>query len=315
MIQTQPVAKDNMPIARLGYACINSILSNDGVSNSRGMIKKTFTQKGPDYASELALQNSRDILKILQWNDKHGIKLFRISSNIFPWSSEFDITKNKLWPKIAEALLDAGEFARAHGHRVTMHPGQFNCLASPSSKVIDNSIVDLEIHGLIMETMGFDESPFSKINIHLGGAYGDPDQAMKTFNQNFQRLSQRVRSRLTVENDDKKNMFSTSMLVRGVHEVIGIPIVFDWHHYDLGPVDIEKSAALTLAATTWPAGINPVCHHSSPKKIHEDLSIKSMTSHADFLYSEFLSGDNTIDLMLECKAKEQALLKYRADYL
>lgn len=304
-----------MSIERIGYACINSTLQKSGVTNNRTMIKKTFSQKGSKYAAELALQNSRDIIKILQWNEANGIKLFRLTSCLFPWASEFDITKEPLWPNIKTALATAGSFARQHGHRITMHPGQFNCLASENEKVIQNSIVDLEIHGLIMDELGFEQTPFSKINIHLGGAYGNPQKAMVTFCRNFNRLSDRVKKRLTIENDDKKNMFSTSMLVSGVHEVIGIPVVFDWHHYDCGPNDIDKQSAITLAAKTWPAGINPICHHSSPKKIHEDASVTSITSHADFLYEAFVSGNNKIDLMLECKAKEIALIRYRNQFL
>jgi len=303
-----------MPIERLGYACINETLKKDGITTNRSMIKRTFLAKGIEYASELSLLNARSILPILQWNEQHGIKFFRLSSDMFPWASEFDCEDMPDWLAISDALAEAGSFARANGHRLTMHPGPFNCLASKTEKVILNSIKDLTNHGIIMDALGQPRTPEAKINIHVGGAYGEHDRAMERFCKNFERLPESVRTRLTVENDDRPNMFNVTMLHRGIHDRIGIPIVFDSLHFQCGPEDIPKQEALNLALSTWPDGVTPVCHHSSSKKLHEDASVKSSTAHAGYLYDPF-ETDKPIDLMLECKAKELALLKYREDYL
>ena len=55
-----------------GYACINMGYSNlpksKRITTNRTMIKRTFLDRGISYASELALQNVRDLYKILEWN-------------------------------------------------------------------------------------------------------------------------------------------------------------------------------------------------------------------------------------------------------
>ena len=303
-----------MPINRLGYACINETLKKDGISTNRSMIKRTFLAKGIEYASELSLSNARSILPILQWNEQHGIKFFRLSSDMFPWASEFDCESMPDWLAISDALAEAGNFARANGHRLTMHPGPFNCLASKTEKVILNSIKDLTNHGIIMDVLGQPRTPEAKINIHVGGAYGEHDKAMERFCKNFERLPESVRTRLTVENDDRPNMYNVTMLHLGIHERIGIPIVFDSLHFQCGPEDIPKQEALNLALSTWPDGITPVCHHSSSKKLHEDASINSNTAHSKYIYDAF-EVDTEVDVMLEAKAKEAALFRFRNQFL
>jgi UV DNA damage endonuclease len=278
------------------------------------MIKRTFVDRGPDYACQLALENSQDLLAILKWNEDNGIKFFRISSGLIPWASEFDIKKNQTWQKIKAALSEAGQFARNHGHRITMHPGAFNCLASPNETVIENSIKDLTIHGLILDTMNMPRSPDSAINIHVGGAYGDHDKAAARFCDTFEKLPVSVQARLTVENDDRPGLYNTTMLYEGIHKRIGIPIMFDSLHHACGPDDNSFAESLSLAASTWPQGVTPVCHHSSSKKVNEDSNIKSVTAHADYLYELFDSGKVQVDLMLEAKAKELALFKYAKEY-
>ena len=222
----------------LGYACINMNLSNpkqfgsdkEKITTNRSMIKRTFQEKGVEYVSELALQNVIDLNHIIKWNEQHNIKFFRMSSEIFPWASEYkwedlpDIKMIKVW------LENAGLMASEYGQRLTSHPGPFNVLVSPNPKVVDNTITDLSIHGDIMDFMGLSRTPYNKINIHCNGVYGDKQSAMDRFCKNFERLPMSVQSRLTVENDDKASMYSVKDLYEGIHKRIGIPITFDYHH-------------------------------------------------------------------------------------
>jgi len=69
---------------RIGYACVNMTLGEQGITTNRGMIKKTFQNKGLPYASELSLQNVRDLVEVIKWNEKHNITLYRMSSDMFP---------------------------------------------------------------------------------------------------------------------------------------------------------------------------------------------------------------------------------------
>ena len=211
----------------LGYACINTELSSRKVkvSTNRTMRRKTFDEKGLDYVSEIILQNVTDLLTILKWNAENDIHFFRMSSEMFPWASEYALEDLKDFDKIEEALFKAGLFAEEHDIRLTTHPGPFNKLCSPNEQVVQNTIRDLEIHGKMMDLLCQPRSPWAKINIHVGGAYNDKPMALGNFCRNFGRLSEAVRSRLTVENDDKESLYSTKELYDGIFKELGIPIV------------------------------------------------------------------------------------------
>ena len=216
----------------LGYACINSTLSLEKpiVTTNRGMIKKTFKEKGIDYAGELSLLNVTDLFKILKWNVDNGIKFFRLTSELFPWASEYKLNDLPQYESIRKLLFSSGEFAKENELRITSHPGPFNVLVSPRDHVVENTITDLRIHGEIFDMLGLSRTPFNKINIHCNGVYGDKISAMDRFCKNFEKLPKSVQTRLTVENDDKASMYSVLDLMY-IHERIGIPIVFDYHHH------------------------------------------------------------------------------------
>tara|TARA_A100001011_G_scaffold400259_1_gene513618 strand:- start:11518 stop:12450 length:933 start_codon:yes stop_codon:yes gene_type:complete len=301
---------------RLGYACINTTLQQQKpkITCNRGMIKRTFKTKGLDYASELSLYNTSNILPILKWNEANGIKVFRITSCLFPWGSEYELEQLKDFESICKHLTAVGQYALENNHRLSFHPGPFNILSSPKPHVVENSFKDLEMHGKIFDLMGMPRSPQSKINIHVGASYGERETALARFCKNFEKLSESVRSRLTVENDDKGNLYSTKMLYHGVFEEIGIPIVFDSHHFECGPQDTDYEEAFLLANDTWPEGIRQQCHHSNSKALYEDEKVM-INAHSDWYYEPFNDCGFDVDVVLECKKKELALLKYRKDFL
>lgn len=287
---------------RLGYACINLSMGKK-ITTNRSMIKKTFDQRGLDYVSELSLANARDIIKILKWNAQHGITFFRLSSAIIPWGDKIDITQLKDYDAISAALREAGDFATANGIRISTHPGPFVVLTSPKQEVVKNSIADLEMHGLIFDLMGLSRTPYNKINIHCNGVYGNKQTAMDRFCANFKRLSPSVQSRLTVENDDKASMYSVKDLMY-IHEQIGIPIVFDYHHHRFCTGGLTEEEALRLAATTWKNGITPVVHYSEPREGSKPQA------HADYITALPDNYGMTLDVMVEAKAKEKAILPF-----
>ena len=154
----------------LGYACINMELNarkgDDRITTNRTMIKKTFQEKGLDYASELILQNVIDLNQIIDWNEQNNIKFFRMSSDIFPWASEYyqDWQKFPNIRFIHAMLSDCGKLANEYGHRLTAHPGPFNVLVSPNKDVVQNTITDLTIHGQIFDMMGLSRTPWATTN-------------------------------------------------------------------------------------------------------------------------------------------------------
>lgn len=293
---------------RLGYACINMTLGKK-VTTNRAMIKKTFESKGLDYVSELALKNASDIIKILEWNVLHGIYFFRLSSAIVPWGDHIDLKSLKDYDEIAKELKKAGDYAKLNDIRITSHPGPFVVLTSPNESVVYNAIADLELHGKIFDLMGLSKTPYNKINIHCNGVYGDKQSAMDRFCANYERLSDSVKTRLTVENDDKASMYSVKDLMY-IHNKIGIPIVFDYHHHQFCTGGLSEEEAMKLAATTWPKDITPIVHYSESKALHENNSKEKPQAHSDYINSLPNTYELDVDIMVEAKAKELAILPY-----
>jgi len=295
---------------RLGYACLNMTLGKQG--GFRSMIKRTFDANGPKMAGDLAVENLQRLCGILEWNEKNGIKVYRMSSDMFPWATEYTFESLPQWLEIRSLLELAGSIAKRSEQRLSFHPGQFNCLSSLRQSVIENSMKDLRIHGEIMDLMGLPRNHEAVINIHLGGAFGQRELAMERWCEAYSGLHDSVRARLTVENDDRANLFSVKDLYEGIFLKTGVPIVFDSHHWEVGPQerDLPYSEAIRTAASTWPSGIRPLCHHSSSAKIHEGKSV-GLNAHADYIYSKFNSDGLDIDIEIEAKAKELAVIKYR----
>ena len=296
----------------IGYACINMNLSKckPKVTTNRSMIKRTFTEKGLPYASELALQNCKDLLTILKWNKDNGIDFFRMSSDLIPWASEYDLHDLPDYSEIVSVLSDCGKFADENNIRITSHPGPFNVLTSPHPHVVENCIKDLSIHGEVFDMMGLSHTPYNKINIHIGGAYGDKPSAMERFCENFHRLPDSVKTRLTVENDDKATMYSVTDLYEGVYCKIGIPIVFDYHHHRFCDGGLSEEDALEVAISTW-GNIVPVVHYSESRNIEQEDDKIRPQAHSDYVYDYIDTYGNEVDIMVEAKAKELAVLKYK----
>jgi len=307
---------------QLGYACINMKLSYpqkyggqekgvEPITTNRSMIKRTFEAKGVDYASKLTLANCKDLDKIISWNILNNFKFFRITSDLSPWKSEYEWEDLKDIKQIRMYLHSAGVKAKTHGVRITSHPGPFNVLTSPHEHVVENCIKDLTIHSDTFDMIGLSRTPYNKINIHIGGAYGDKPKSMERFCKNFERLPDGVKNRLTVENDDKASMYSVEELYNGIYKRIGIPVVFDYHHHRFCDGGLSEQEALELAISTWPKDITPVVHYSeSRSKERLDESIRPQ-AHSDYVYDYIDTYGNDIDIMIEAKHKELAVQKYK----
>ena len=109
---------------KLGYACINMTLKDK--STNRTIRLKTFQKQGLTLVSSLALQNVKDLVDIIEWNEQHNIKFFRMSSNVFPWQSQYELAELADYEEIVETLKHVGHLIKKYNHRVTTHPGPFN---------------------------------------------------------------------------------------------------------------------------------------------------------------------------------------------
>jgi UV DNA damage endonuclease len=327
---------------QLGYACINMTLGQEGISCNRTMIRKTFDAKGIDYASELIVSNMKNLLQLIHWNNENNIKVYRMSSNMFPWMSEYEFKDLPDYQEICELLAAVGKLAMDNNQRLSFHPGQFCVLASPNETVVLNAMNELNKSAQIMDLMGLPKSRMSKINIHVGGAYGDKKSALDRFCKNYLRTSSSVQARLTVENDDKASMYSVSDLYWGVYKVVGIPIVFDYHHHQFCTGDLSEEEALRVAAKTW-GNVKQCTHYSESRrreqtlvveklmsnnniteqtlqdwptiaKMHKEVSKIKVQAHSDYIVDEINDYGLDIDVVVESKAKELAVQGYLKKY-
>ena len=190
-----------------------------------------------------------------------------------------------------------------------MHPGPYHCLASPNPKVVKRTILGLHKHSEQFNMMGFKPSYYNKINIHVGGAYGDKETTLARFCKNFHLLNEDTKKRLVIENDDSANEYSVKDLFEGVYKIIGTPITFDYFHHKFNTGELSEEEALKLAHTTWPKNVTQCCHYSeSRRKERMDESIRPQ-AHSDIIYEKIQTYGLEPDIVIEAKLKEQAIFK------
>ena len=299
---------------QLGYCCINLALRNKPITVNRTCRKITFQQKGMDYVSNLALQNIKDLITIVKWNEQNGFKVYRMSSDMFPWMSEYELKDLPDFQKISILLKGVGNLALKYGQRLSFHPGPFNVLGSPNPILVSKTQKELNQASEIMDLMGLPQSHFYPINIHCNGVYGDKKATMGRWASNYLNLSKSAQTRLVVENDDKGSMYSVQDLYDGIFSAVKVPITFDFHHHRFQPGGLSEQEAFELAMSTWHYhNVKPLFHYSSCRRTFEDPGCKAQ-AHADFIYEKINDYGHAVDIEVEAKAKEVAVLKYLEEH-
>ena len=300
---------------KFGYCCINLSLS-EGVSKServttnRSMVKRTFLERGISYASELALQNVKDLKTIIRWNVQNNILMYRMSSDMFPWCSEYEISDLPDFLEISRHLKEAGAIAIANNQRLTFHPSPYSVLASLREDVVENATKELRQHAEIMDLMGLPKTHYYPINIHVNTTKPTKEEAAARFCENFLSLGESVRKRLVVEVDDKRSQYTSVDLKEMVHDVIGIPITFDYLHNLCNPPEgLSEKESLKVCLDTWPDGVTPITHFSESRALFEDSSAKEL-AHSDWIHEKIETYGFNFDIALEVKKKDKALLDY-----
>ncbi|KAF8315433.1 UV-endonuclease UvdE [Clavulina sp. PMI_390] len=296
---------------RLGYACLNTILRNikpatDTIFASRTCRIDTIEKNGMDFVRDLGLKNVRDLYKMVEWNEENNIRFMRMSSEMFPFASH---EKYGYSLEYAEADLKAvGDLAKRLGHRLTLHPGQFTQIASPTKKVVDSSVRELEYHCEMMERMGL--APDGVMIIHMGGVYNDKEATLARFRTNYTTLlSEGIKRRLVLENDEICYNLDDLM---PICDELDIPIVVDYHHDWINPSSRPLRELIPIINQTWARkGIKPKQHLSEPRP--GAVTAMEKRAHADrcgSLPEELQLDDNIhMDLMIEAKDKEQAVFE------
>ena len=306
----------NKPV-QLGLCCLNITMreSKPTVFSSRTMIIRTVKEKGIDCLKEKIIQNLKDTIKLMQWNEENGIKVFRLSSHLFPHKSNPKID-NYTFEFAKPYLKLIGKLAKKYNQRLTFHPGQYNVVGTPNKKVFLQTINDLSYHAEVLDLM--DMGNDSVMVVHGGGLYGDKEKTMERWCEQYKLLPENIRKRLVLENCEK--CFSIEDCLK-ISEKVNIPVVFDTHHYEcynlLHPENQMKPAAEYIEAilNTWKRrGIKPKFHVSeqgSGRTGHHSDYIEVIP---DYLMEIPEKYNTHIDIMIEAKKKELAIKKLYEKY-
>ncbi|EJC98618.1 UV-endonuclease UvdE [Fomitiporia mediterranea MF3/22] len=287
---------------RLGYACLNTMLRkySTPIFCSRTCRLATIAENGPEHLRTLGLQNIRDLLKLVTWNAQNGIFFMRMSSEMFPFASHPEHGYDLSFAD--EDLKAVGKTAKELGVRLTSHPGQFTQLGSPREVVVRNAVRDLEYHCEMMDRMGLDQD--SVMIIHMGGTFGDEAATLERFKENYTKLlSDSIKRRLVLENDELcYNVDDLLPLCRSLN----IPLVFDYHHDWIYPSSRPPRELIPEINQLWyNKGIRPKQHYSEPRP--GAVSVMERRAHSDRVKTLPEGLPDDMDLMLECKDKEQAV--------
>ena len=301
------------PKNNIGYCCICLSLDKEGVTTNRGMVKKTFLREGLRYVSELALKNTEDLIRIIKFNSENSIKMYRMSSDMFPWMSEYEIDDLPDIKQILDNLREAGRIAKESGQRLSFHPSHFCVIASLNADVVSRSVKELQQHAEIMDKMGLDRSYKYPINIHINTTKPSKEEAAERFIEEYNKLPYTVKSRLVLENDDKGSQFTPSDLYKLIYKKIGVPITYDYLHHKCNPDGLSQIDSLDLCISTWPENIPALTHFSDSRKLFEDSNAKDV-AHSDWIWNKIETYDRVFDIELEVKMKDLALLKYLKEW-
>ena len=302
---------------QLGLCCLNTQLrvQKPPVFASRKMIIRTVKEKGIDVLKEKIIQNLKDVLTMMDWNEQNGIKVFRLSSELFPHKSnpkvedyDFDFAK--------DLLRQIGEKSKKYNQRLTFHPGQYNVVGTPNKKAFQQTICDLKYHADVLDLMGLDYN--SVMVVHGGGMYGDKEKTKDRWCEQFKMLPENVQKRLVLENCEK--CFSIKDCI-DVTKKINIPIVFDTHHYEcykiMHPEEEFRDPSFYIPdiLDSWkPRNVKPKFHVSeqgSGRCGHHSDFIEVIP---DYLLEIPEKYNTNIDIMIEAKKKELAIFKLYEKY-
>ncbi len=307
---------ENKPI-QLGLCCLNMTLrsQNPTVFSSRKMIIRSIREKGIDELKRRILQNLKDTIQLIKWNEEHGIKVFRLSSELFPHKTNPKV-QDYTYDFALELLKEIGETARKYNQRLTFHPGQYNVVGTPVLKTYNKTIEDLSYHADVLDLMGMDEN--SVMVVHGGGIYGDKKATKKRWCEQFKKLPDKVKKRLVLENCER--CFSIKDCLE-IYRKVKIPIVFDTHHFEcykqLHPEEhfCKPEIYIPLILKSWTKkGIKPKFHVSeqgSGRCGHHSNYVEKIP---DYLLEIPEKYGIDIDIMIEAKHKELAIFKLYEKY-
>lgn len=283
---------------KIGYPCINRSLA---CSSARTFRLCSYSERR---LKETVKSNLECLLKILHFNVENKIFFFRITSDLIPFASHpintFDWQEH--FRKEFELI---GEFISNNKMRISMHPDQFTLINSLKNEIFERSKMELKYHAEVLDLMNLDTS--AKVQIHVGGAYGDKERSIERFIARFYELEETIRRRIVVENDDR--LYDLGNCLK-INRKTQIPVLFDVFHHKLYNTTPLNKDYFELLSETWVLdrdGLQMVDYSSrKPNGL--------ATQHSETIdledFSLFLKNTEPydFDIMLEIKDKEKSAI-------
>lgn len=272
----------------------------------------------------VSLEHQRAIAEYLHETD---VRMYRMPTALAPYASHPELPQfHRQVEECAAELAAFGELARARGVRLSTHPGQYTVLNSEREEVVASAVAELEVQGELFEAMGL--GPEATVVVHVGGTAGGVAAAADRFLAGYERLSERARRYVRIENDDRSFGIGD---VAAISERCGVGVVWDvLHHRCHDPFGIDDREALGMAFATWPEGAVPKIHYSSPRldleerkrkvgrRVERRLVLPQPRAHADMVdpigFEYFLRATSDLgpfDILVEAKGKDLAVLRLR----
>jgi len=280
---------------KIGYPCINYSVPCRG--------NRTFRLASYSEANSISTvgRNLACLRTILEYNAAHGILFFRITSDLVPFASHpvcaFDWRKYFL-----SEFMAIGDFIRKYEMRISMHPDQFVLINALDPDIVQRSIKELEYHASVLDMLGLDNS--AKIQIHIGGMYGNRSASLGRFIERYATLPPSVQRRLVIENDDRVYTVKDCIFIS---DQTGIPVLFDIFHHAVNGAGDSIDEVLSSVAPSWKKndGIPMVDYSSQEPGGRRGTHAARLDSDH---FKEFLDKSRPfdIDVMLEIKEKERA---------
>ena len=292
-------------IIKLGYVAISLTLD---ITTSKTITYTNYLKlKQEDKIKKMdniIKENFENLKQIMIYNFKNEIHFYRLSPNIIPLATHPNININYI-KKYKKQFENIGYMSKLYNIRLDTHPDHFCVLNSNRKEVIESSVKILKYHYNIFKAMKIN----GKAILHIGGAYDNKEKAIQRFIKNFKILDKEIQKIIILENDDKIYNIKDTLYIC---EKLNIPMVLDYHHYLCNNEKEKIEDYLPRILNTWKKEkLNPKMHFSSPKNKKEFRSHSNYINSDDFIkFINIIKNYNTnIDIMLECKAKDEAMFK------
>lgn len=294
---------------KLGLCCISlNLQERDPPLKFQKMTKTRFLALPRDEARTILGQRILNNMMVTNEAIKYCSEMgycYRVSSDLFPLitcgEAETDLTDLPNYDEIEKSFDEIKQTISVSNVRVSVHPSEFNVLASTNTTAVDKTIQELNFYSRFFDRIGCEASHVNPMNLHVNNKTGSNEEVIERFLQGFNRLDDNCKDRLTIENDDKINCWSVKDLVDDFHSKTGIPICFDYLHHKCHPNGLTEQEAIAKCHETWPKNTKPLFHYS------ESRDGNNPRAHADYANYKFDTYGLDFDCDVELKQKDKAI--------